>query len=284
MAKPLNNLEKYIAEDIRKYRGISYPVGTGLLRRLLVKQAKVGKIHPNPRDEFSQPEVGPNMSIINQYVQQLTKTRYDLVKYRFDEPLLVQRMKPDGYMLLNGHHRWAAAVHLKVNTVPIRIVNLTQGKDVDRMLKSSGNSKRVSLDLDEVVFNRPAEETVMRHDQLRRGVPALFHFLKECHYDIWLYSAKYDSMDDVRRFFRRYRIRIDGIVTGQVQGRPGIEEVRERLDTLMTEKYTKTVHIDGTGVLCIDRQAKKFADYTLSGREDTWSEEIMDVMTAYEKQ
>ena len=26
------------------------------------------------------------------------------------EPIIVQRTKPEGYMILNGHHRWAAAV------------------------------------------------------------------------------------------------------------------------------------------------------------------------------
>ena len=28
----------------------------------------------------------------------------------WEEPLIVEKVHPEGYMLLNGHHRWAAAL------------------------------------------------------------------------------------------------------------------------------------------------------------------------------
>ena len=58
-------------------------------------------------------------------------------------------------MILNGHHRWAAALRLGFKTVPVKIVNLTQQTDIEKMLAASKHDKRVSLDLDETIFCGP---------------------------------------------------------------------------------------------------------------------------------
>ena len=45
--------------------------------------------------------------------------------YIVNEPIPVEKMYPEGYMILNGHHRWAAALRLGQPEIPVKIVNLT---------------------------------------------------------------------------------------------------------------------------------------------------------------
>lgn len=51
-------------------------------------------------------------------------------------------------------------------------------------------------------------------ERLRRGAPALFHFIKKKGFDIWVYTAKYYSAEYIKKLFRHYGVRIDGVVTG----------------------------------------------------------------------
>ena len=67
-----------------------------------------------------------------------------------DDPITVEKVHPDGYMILNGHHRWAAAMRVGIKMIPVKIVNLTNEVDIEKMLRASNNDKRATLDLDEV--------------------------------------------------------------------------------------------------------------------------------------
>ena len=293
MAGTKSRFDEYVREELNRYRGIGYPVKSNLLRRIKTWKIPTRKIHPNPEDEFCFQDIGPNYKIISDYEQQILQARKNGTRI-FSEPLTVQKMHPDGYMLLNGHHRWAAAVRLGEEKVPVRIVNLTTLNEVQKMIRDAKNNKRVTFDLDEVIFP-PDNSSLMEPplhfplnriypERMRLGVPALFNFLQRRGYDIWVFSARYYSTDYLKRYFRRYHIKLDGIVTGLVQNRPGVNEIREELSTLTRSKYPRTIHIDGKSVLCIDREKRHFSDYDLSGSPETWSREIMDYVSAYEKQ
>ena len=39
------------------------------------------------------------------------------------EPIVVQRAKPDGFLILNGHHRWTAALESGIPKIRAIIVN-----------------------------------------------------------------------------------------------------------------------------------------------------------------
>ena len=293
MAGSKSQFDQYVREEIDRYRGISYPVRASLLRRIRTWKVSTKKIHPNPEDEFCFQDIGPNYGIISDYEKQILTARRNATRI-FSEALTVQKMHPDGYMLLNGHHRWAAAIRVGEEKVPIRIVNLTTLNEVQKMIRDAKNNKRVSFDLDEVIFppedGSPMESPLgfpwsrIYPERMRLGVPALFSFFQARAYDIWVYSARYYSTDYLKRYFRRYGIKLDGIVTGLVQNRPGVNEIREELSSLTRSKYPRTIHIDGKSVLCIDRENRHFNDYELSGSPETWSREIMDNVSAYEKQ
>ena len=61
-----------------------------------------------------------------------------------------------------------------------------------------------------------------------------------------------------------------------------MESSREQLEKRMKEKYPLTLHIDNSAVTRIDGRTKNFAEYTLSGNQETWSREIMDVIEGME--
>ena len=115
-------LEEYIAEEIRKYQGVMVPVKAGFLERRLTKKAKCSQLHPNPSDEFCFPDIGPNNQIISKYVQMITRYK-SLQPNGTEEPIIVEKVSPDGYMILNGHHRWAGAIRACVPNIRIKVTD-----------------------------------------------------------------------------------------------------------------------------------------------------------------
>ena len=118
----VDNLLEKIREDLELYDGTRELVRAGLLERLFVKSAPPSKLHVNPEDEFCDPNIGPNNEILQKYSSGIRENGY-LGERPFREPIEVAKMKPDGYMILNGHHRWLAAVKKNLKKVPIRIMN-----------------------------------------------------------------------------------------------------------------------------------------------------------------
>lgn len=101
----LNNTQliSYIQEDIEKYQGIMVPVKATLLERTKTRSVNPYKLHPNQDDEFCDPSIGPNYGIISDYVEMIA--RYQSLKPNvWDASVIVQKIRPDGYMILNGHH------------------------------------------------------------------------------------------------------------------------------------------------------------------------------------
>ena len=289
--------DEFLAGEADKYKGVYVPVRAGILRRLFVRKAACSRLHPNPNDEFCMPGVGPNYEIISSYEQAFRAVNRRSYMHQFVnsdkfEPLTVEMMRPDGYLILNGHHRWAGALRCGRPKLPIRIVNLTQEMDIRKMLQNARHTKRVTLDLDEVVFcagnDGPAEKPLpfpldrIYRERLRLGIPALFRFLNMNGYDIWVYTARYDSFDYIMRLFRMHHIRICGVVTGTARKAQTGPEDRTALEKLVANKYPCTVHIDNGMVLRVVSGTRAFEEYRLSGSADGWSREIMDIMGAWE--
>ena len=286
-------LEAFLAEEVKKYKGIYVPLKSGFLRRTLVTRLPVKKLHPNPDDEFCMPQIGPNYGIISQYEAHIRRTQVRGEGHIFEEPLVVERIRPDGYMLLNGHHRWAAARNCHLKRVPVEIVNLTQAMDIKRMLWHSRHDRRAALDLDEVVLcgaDEPAEKPLpfpfnrfYRH-RLRLGIPALFHFLNVHGYDVWVYSAGYHTPERIKALLRLYHADVTGIVTGNARKRLRDAKVRAQIDSLMAEKYTETLSIDRGTLVRVDRGNRAFEECDIDGAAENWSSAVMERIGQFEKQ
>ena len=288
MAHSSSEFDKFLEEEVKKIQGIYVPVRAGLLRRMLIRKARCTQLHPNPEDEFCFPNIGPNEGIISRYGDEISTRLMQGEAKVFDEPIMVQKIRPDGYLILNGHHRWAAATMRKIPKVPIHIVDLTQIADLRSMYKKAKHDKRVALDLDEVVFcqedqQEAAEKPLgfpfnrLYQEQVRLGIPALFLFFQNMGYDVWVYSRKLYSMDYIRNLFRHYHVQLTGIVTGTERKVSKAIRDRELLEKEFRKTYSVTIHADRKSLIRVDDRGRTFDEYEI-GEGKTWSAEIMKII------
>ena len=293
MAVSRTNFQNFLEEEVNRYKGVYMPVKTGFLKRALVRSASCKVLHPNPDDEFCDPKIGPNYEIIASYEFGIRKAKMYAMDRDFDEALIVEKIRPDGYLLLNGHHRWAAALRMGVRRVPIHIVNLTQADDIKKMLENAKHDRSVALDLDEVVFASGKDAAMEKalpfpagrvyRERLRYGIPALFRFFKTHGYEIWVYTAKYYSMEYIRHLFKWYGVQVDNIVTGTSRkSRVGAEE-RKNMQAQVVNRYAHMIHLDGSSLVRVNGGAKSYEDFALAGDPRTWSREIMEIVERFEE-
>ena len=110
MREESSEFNDFLREEVNKYKGIYVPVKAGLLQRALVRHVSCKRLHPNPDDEFCFPDIGPNQENIGQYEKKIKQSKIYELSRPFDEPITVQKILPRGYLILNGHHCWAAAI------------------------------------------------------------------------------------------------------------------------------------------------------------------------------
>ncbi len=286
MAPSGTQLDEYVADQVKKYGQSLVPVKTPWMVRLLVKSMPVSKLHPNPEDEFCDPNIGPNYGIISKYEKEFRQIGTKRMREQGD-PIIIEKVRPDGFMILNGHHRWAAAMRCGIKSLPVQIANLTMETDIRKMLKASQHDKRVSLDLDEVVFcdgtDRPAEKPLpfiykkIFTERIRKGLPALMHYLSMAGYDIWVYTTKYYSYDYIHAYFKRYSVKVDGVITGTARKRKG-REFRKRTQQLFEAKYKETITIDNDMVLRTFSNTGKYEEHTLKHHSSGWANEVTQII------
>ena len=290
MAK--TELDQYVAEDVGKQKGVSIPIRAGFLERLLVRKTTCSNLHPNAEDEFTFDTVGPSYKIINEYAE---KFRFAIKNDQkvFEEPLIVEKLRPHGYLLLNGHHRWAAAMRVGIKKVPIKIINLATESDIQKILENSKHDKRVAIDLDEVIFRAddyPYLEKALGFprnlkfkQRIRLGIPALLYCLAKNGYDIWVYARDYYSIDDIRKFFKCYGVNVDGIITGIAKKQHNNTESAVRMEKLINNKYSSTLHIDNEAILITHGKGGEFEEYSINSSEEEWSKNAITVIEEIEK-
>ncbi len=289
MAK--SEFDLYLQEEVKKQEGVAYPVKASLFERMLTKQLPCDVLHPNPQDEFTFPDIGPNYEIISNYERTIMnniRTRQPI----FDDPIMVEKLHPHGYLILNGHHRWAAAKRLRISKIPVEIINLALESDIKKILENSQHDKRATFDMDEVVFR--SEDALflekklgfpysLKHKKrIRLGIPALFYTLSKSGYDIWLYSSNYESIDDVRDYFRCYGVHVDGIITGMAKDKKNTASRKAGVEKLIANKYSVTLHVDNDMILRTEKNTGEFQEFSLDPGEN-WSKEAVAVIGELEK-
>ncbi len=276
-------LKEYLESEYQKYRGVMLPVKANLIEQTVITTLPCKMLHPNLDDEFCIKEIGPNYGIISKYEAEV-RLRVKRAEPIFDEPLIVEKMYPDGYMILNGHHRWAAARAVGVKNIPVKITSLTHEGDVRKMLNESNCDKRVVFDLDEVVFssednlyeNAPHTFFNRYNEKVRLGIPALFHFFHEHSYDVWVFSSEYYSQDYIKSLFKKYSSKINGIVTGTK--RKSSTESGKSLEELISKKYNETLNVDNESVVHITKGIRDFDQFSINDVGRGWSGEVMKIV------
>lgn len=286
MSKWPEDFTKYVLDDLGENAANRRVVKAGLIERCMQRHCDPHLLHANPEDEFTHEDVGPNFGIIGNYVQDvltLQATQQEI----FKEPLIVEKLEDNGYILLNGHHRWFACLRTGIKKVHIQIVNLVNAEDMSRMLSTSTNDKRVSFDLVEVLMAKSEEDYAVIKDnlfsrrikeRLRKGAPEIITYLREKGYDVWVYTAKYDSEEYIRDFFSMYELEIDGVVNGFNDKRKNKTAEEEKVRTMMAEKYKFVLHIDNDDVINVNLSDKAYEQFDIFENADEWQNGIMKII------
>ena len=120
MAMMYKSLDEQMREKLMELPDKPEPVRSGKLERMFMKKIDPDKLYPNPDDEFSDPKIGPNASIIENYAK-IAKKNYALGFDVYDEEIIVTKLKSGQIMILNGHHRWAGALRAMVPKVRVSL-------------------------------------------------------------------------------------------------------------------------------------------------------------------
>ena len=287
MAMTGSEFKSYIASEVKKYEGVYVPLKASLLERAVKRSARTIDLHPNPDDEFSFPNIGPHDGIIAKYERRFRDTG-KVKENPWDDSIMVQKIHPNGYMILNGHHRWAAALRADINRVPISIINLTHETDIKKMLSESKHDKRVTLDLDEVVFCDPDKTAAEKplifpinkiyKERIRQGIPSLLHILSKNGYDIWVYTKDYYSYDYISAYFKKYSVKLDGIITGVARKTKEKAEIGKKITDLFNARYKETLHIENNNVLRTFSNKKEFEDIEIKENENGWAYAVINII------
>ena len=115
-------LKAMIRQDLEQMNGRRETVKAGFLEKHRIKKISPSELHVNPEDEFTFPNIGPNEAIVANY-SQLARRQDSLGMPVFEEPVEVSKLRQGGYLILNGHHRWAGAVMARVPTIRIHVLD-----------------------------------------------------------------------------------------------------------------------------------------------------------------
>ncbi len=96
MSKWPADFKKYVLDDIENYKDKRVITKAGLIERYATRFVSPDKIHPNPVDEFTHEDVGPNFGIVSNYATDIRTVLEPNQMDIFREPLIVEKMEPDG--------------------------------------------------------------------------------------------------------------------------------------------------------------------------------------------
>ena len=274
--------QEWVLDDLKDYESISHPVKASLLERVLVKKIDKEKLHPNPKDEFSDPEIGPNYEIVKKYFDEITFYLTHVSAPEM-EPLIVEKMSVGGYMILNGHHRWLAAKRCnKFKKIPIDIVNVSQESDIIDAVNRSDNKLCISIDLDEVLMyngtDYPADMelifpfNIFLPGKIRKNAPYMIKELQKNGFDVWVYTGSYKSVQYIDRFLRMHKINVQGIINGMKT-----KKVSGNMMNAFKEKYKTIVHLDNDSVLIVKPENREFDTYELNNGSEWANDTVVKI-------
>ena len=261
--------KKYVLDDLKQHKGLLHPIKAPLLERIRTKQISPKKLHPNPEDEFSMENIGPNWEIVSDYEEKI-RDRLDLDRPIFDEKLIGVKLDKGGYMLINGHHRWMAALNVttrkgllsgfKYDTVdvPLRVVNITEEDDIYRVVNKSDRDKCATIDLDEVLLTGGKLSGIggiFYDTNLRSNTALLIKELQRLGFDVWVYTGSYKSEAYIRGYFSMNHCQVDGVVNG-INGKHKNKSVKLR--EIFRSKYRHIVHVDNNMITCVNTATKDY--------------------------
>ena len=111
-----------VQNDVAKYSGARQKVRANIIDLLTVRHLPPDKLHANPDDDFCNLKVGPNEEIVDKYIEEARRDM-EVGEMSFDEAIMIAKLENGEYMIVNGHHRWAAAIKVGLTQVRVVVVN-----------------------------------------------------------------------------------------------------------------------------------------------------------------
>lgn len=268
--------QRLVLDDLKTYKDIARPVKSSVLARLLVRKLPLTALHPNPEDEFCDPKIGPNESIVSRYIDTFGH-HIKRGEPPVDEKLMVEKISTGGYMLINGHHRWMAAAKMKLRTVPVKVLNTVSEEEILSKLNSSDKQMCVSFDLDEVLLTESGSELadhalpfpygLIFKRTLRKNAGILIGELQRLGFDVWVYSGSGISVEEINRILSLHKAKVNGIVNFNRGKKTG-----SNLKQAFRQKYKLSIHIDNESVLWVDTVSSEFDSIAVAGGE-SWADD-----------
>ena len=144
---------------------------------------------------------------------------------------------------------------------------------------------RVSFELDEVLCVAPKTHKTepelpfplrnIFRERLRLGTPELIWELQIQGYEVWIYTSSFRSEGYIRRLFRCYGVRLDGIVNGNRHLREVQRDSKTVLPQKLPNRYRISLHVDDESVICSLGPQYGFKTYQLDAQDDDWKEKII---------
>lgn len=278
--------KKYVLDDLRYHKGLSHPVKSGILTRIRTKNMAPGLLHPNPLDEFSIEDIGPNWEIVSDYEKSIRFNISHNLNIIFEDPLIAVKLDKGGYMLLNGHHRWIAAINQRVKKVPVKVVNITQDEDIYAAVNKSKHDKCVTIDFDEVLFSDSIQRNsdsitfpynLIYKKNIRENANLLVREFQQMGYDVWIYTGSYLSDTYIRGLFRMNKCHVNGIVNGLNE-----KKNPQRLKEIFRQKYSTVLHVDNEAFTIVNTRNKKYDIVDISSAEKEWAASVVSHVKSFD--
>ena len=153
-------------------------------------------------------------------------------------------------------------------------------------MRQINEKMRVSFDLDEVLFVAPQTHKTepplpfplrnLFRERLRLGTPEVINRLQALGYEVWVYTSSFRTESYIRRLFRCYGVRFDGIVNGTRHLKEVQRSNKETLPQKLPNRYRISLHIDDEEIICSSAGQFGFRAYQLNAQDDNWGEKIIE--------
>ena len=183
--------------------------------------------------------------------------------------------------------KWFLCLRFQLTERTCRAYNGSAESGEEKRDRMESGKMRVSFDLDEVLFVSPKTHKTepelpfplrnIYHERLRLGTPELIRELQKRGFEVWIYTSSFRTEKYIRRLFRCYGVRFDGIVNGQRH----LKEVQGNKQTTLPQKlpnhYRISLHVDDEDVICSAAKQYGFRAFQLNAQDDNWKEKVLEV-------
>ena len=94
-------------------------------------------------------------------------------------------------------------------------------------------------------------------------------------YEVWVYTSSFRSERYIRRLFRCYGVKFDGIVNGERHLREVQRDRKETLPQKVPSHYRISLHVDDEAVIVTSGRQMGFNVYQLDADDDSWKEKVI---------